>query len=276
MCLKGFLVITSVVTSKHYLNNVEIGGVLGVLEAIAARASQLIWESFRLGLGAGIVSRKEDDVSREVDLAAEELIYKMLRESFKEGGVLYAEEGGEYRWGDGRYIFVLDPLDGSLNYAIGIPFFSVSLAAGRYKDGTLSDLEYAVVAIPPTGEVYTAGPGLGARKNGRPLKRAVKSNIVFIAASNNFPEKTCEVVKRFGLKGRSLGSSAAELVYTVEGIARGFLDLRGKLRVLDAAGALTVGKYVEGFKYVVLGDPSPHSRVSIVAGDEEFVNAALN
>lgn len=249
---------------------------LGVLEAVTIRASQFLMEYFRAGRGADIVSRKEDDVTREVDIAAEELIYKMLREAFKEGGVLYAEEGGVYRWGDERHIFVLDPLDGSLNYSVGVPFFAVSLAAGRYREGTLADLEYAVVAIPPTGDVYTAAPGVSPRKNGKPLRRATKSNIVFVAVSNSFPQKTCEVVRRLGLRGRSLGSSAAELAYTVEGLARGFLDLRGKLRVLDLAGALTIGKYVDGFKYVVMGDTKPHSRISIVAGDIDFVNAATS
>ncbi len=247
---------------------------LGVLEAVAARVSQFLMSSFRAGSGASIVAKKEDDVTREVDLAAEEMAYHMLRESFKEGGVLYAEEKGVYRWGEERYMFVLDPLDGSLNYAAGIPLFSVSLAAGRYREGTLSDLEYAVVAVPPTGDVYTASPQLGARKNGKPVRRVLRSNIVFVAISNSFPEKTCEVVRRLGVRGRSLGSSALELVFTAEGVARGFVDLRGKLRLLDVAGALVFGKYVSGFKYVIYGDTRPDSRVSIIAGDEEFVDVA--
>ncbi len=247
---------------------------LGVLEAVAARVSHFLMSSFRAGSGASIVAKKEDDVTREVDLAAEEMAYHMLRESFKEGGVLYAEEKGVYRWGEERYMFVLDPLDGSLNYAAGIPLFSVSLAAGRYREGTLSDLEYAVVAVPPTGDVYTASPQLGARKNGKPVRRVLRSNIVFVAVSNSFPEKTCEVVRRLGVRGRSLGSSALELVFTAEGVARGFVDLRGKLRLLDVAGALVFGKYVSGFKYVIYGDTRPDSRVSIIAGDEEFVDVA--
>lgn len=247
---------------------------LGVLEAVAARVSQFLMSSFRSGSGTSIVATKEDDVTREVDIAAEEMAYRMLREGFKEGGVLYAEERGVYRWGDERYIFVLDPLDGSLNYAAGVPLFSVSLAAGRYKEGALSDLEYAVVAVPPTGDVYTAGPQLGARVNGKPVRRVPRSNIVFVAVSNGFPEKTCEVVRRLGLRGRSLGTSALELTFTAEGAARGFVDLRGKLRLLDLAGALTFGKYVTGFRYVIYGDTRPDSRISIIAGDEEFVDAA--
>lgn len=247
---------------------------LGALEAIAARAGQYLLESFRARRGLDVVVDKGDDVTREVDLALEEMVYKMLRDNFREGGVLYAEERGFYRWGDERYIFVLDPLDGSYNYAVGIPMFSISLAAGAYREGTLSDLEYAVVVVPPTGEVYTASPALGARKNGAPLTRRGGSRIVFVAISNGFPESTCEVVRRRGYKGRSLGSSAAELAYTVEGVARGFVDLRGRLRVLDVAGALTVGKYVPGFKYVLYGDGAVDAKISIIAGDEDFVNEA--
>ena len=106
------------------------------------------------------------------------------------------------------------------------------------------------------------------------MERSLKSNIVFVAVSNSFPEKTCEVIRRLGLRGRSLGTSALELIFTAEGTARGFIDLRGKLRVLDVAGALTFGKYVPGFKYIIQGDLVPHGRVSIIAGDEDFVNAA--
>ncbi|MEZ0319539.1 MAG: inositol monophosphatase family protein [Pyrobaculum sp.] len=247
---------------------------LGVLEAVAARLSHFLLESFKARRGVEVVFRKEDDVTREIDIAVEDMAYKMLKEAFKEGGVLYAEEKGYYRWGDERFLFVLDPLDGSYNYAVGIPLFSISIAGGRYREGTLRDLEYAVVSVPPTGEVYTASPELGARKNGASLRRlGFKSTIVFVAVSNNFPEKTCEVVRKWGLKGRSLGSSAAELSYTVEGLARGFVDLRGKLRILDVAGALTVGRYVRGFKYVIYGKEDVDSRISIIAGDEEFVNA---
>ncbi|MEM1807142.1 MAG: inositol monophosphatase family protein [Pyrobaculum sp.] len=249
---------------------------LGVLEAVVVKASHFLLEGFRQRRGLSVIEDKGDDVTREIDLQIEELVYRMLKESYREGGVLYSEERGEYRWGDERFIFVLDPLDGSLNYALGVPLFSISLAAGRYRVGTLSDLEYAVVSIPPTGEIYTAGPGGGVRKDGRPLTRASPSKIVFVALSNDFPEETCKIVKRLGLKGRSLGSSAAELIYTAVGLAKGFVDLRGKLRILDIAGALTVGKYIPNFKYKIIGGEEPFSKVSIIAGDEEFVNAAFS
>ncbi|ABL87627.1 D-fructose 1,6-bisphosphatase [Pyrobaculum islandicum DSM 4184] len=249
---------------------------LGILEAVVARASQYLLDSFKKGRGVEIILDKGDDVTREIDLAIEELVYYMLKENFREGGVLYAEERGVYRWGDERYMFVLDPLDGSLNYTVGIPIFAISLAAGKYREGTLGDLEYATVSILPMGDIYTASPELGARKNGRPIKRRRKSNIVFVAISNGFPDKTCEILRKMGLKGRSLGSSAAELIYTAEGIAKGFVDLRGRLRVLDIAGALTFSKYIPGFKYVIYGQQYPDSRISIIAGDEDFVDAVSN
>ena len=64
------------------------------MEAVAARVSQFLMSSFKSGSGTSIVATKEDDVTREVDIAAEEMAYRMLREGFKEGGVLYAEERG--------------------------------------------------------------------------------------------------------------------------------------------------------------------------------------
>jgi myo-inositol-1(or 4)-monophosphatase len=248
---------------------------LKVLEAVVARLSGYILEKFRSGEGTGIVARRGDDVTREIDLAAEELAYRLLREHFSEGGVMYAEERGVYRWGGERYLFALDPLDGSLNYAAGIPMFSVSLAAGTYSTGTLGDLQYAAVSVLPAGDIYTAGPEAGALKNGVPVRPAGRGGIVFVAIDSNAHDRVFRALRRLGLKGRSLGSSAAELVLTACGAARGFVDLRGRLRAVDVAGALTFGKYIRGFKYVIRGGDSLDSRISLIAGDEEFVNAAL-
>jgi myo-inositol-1(or 4)-monophosphatase len=197
--------------------------VLGVLEAVVVRVSQFLMSSFRTGTGVSIVAKKEDDVTREVDLAAEEMAYRMLRESFREGGVLYGEEKGVYRWGDERYIFVLDPLDGSLNYAAGIPLFSVSLAAGKYKEGSISDLEYAAVAVPPTGDIYTASPELGARKRKREARgEELEKQHSLCSRQQQFPGEDLRSHKEAGAERQEPGDLCVRVDLHGRGHGEGF------------------------------------------------------
>ncbi|MBP1449937.1 MAG: extragenic suppressor protein suhB [Thermoproteus sp.] len=245
---------------------------LGRLEAIAAKASWMLWSYFKDRRGKNIVGVREGDVTRAVDAEMEEYIYKMLKSSF-EGGVLIAEEGGVYRWGDERYVFVVDPLDGSLNYSLGIPIFAISIAGGRRRDETLADLEYGVLAVPSTGDIYSYSPEAGALKNGRSLQRRTEaSNVVFAAMGEAVPAAVFEKMASMGLKGRSLGCSSLELLLTALNAAVGFVDFRRKLRALDIAASLVIGRAM-GLKYVIWGDHSLHAKgISILAGSDWFIN----
>lgn len=249
-----------------------ISVVLGRLQAIAAKASWMLWEGFRNGRGLEVVASRADDVTRAIDAEMEQYIYAALRSSF-EGGVLIAEEGGVYRWGDEKYVFVLDPLDGSLNYSLGIPVFAISLAAGRYKTGGLEDLEYAVLAVPPRGEIYVVGPGQPPSRNGVVVKRReAPARVAFVAMGESVPPSLYSRIASMGLKARSLGCSSYELLLAGIGAAVGFADLRGKLRMLDVAAALLIGRAL-GMEYVILGDHSLEARgISLLAGAREFVD----
>lgn len=245
---------------------------MGRLEAIAAKASRILWAKFEEGWGARVLRDKGDDVTREIDVEMEEYIYRALRSSF-EGGLLIAEEGGPYRWGDERYVFVLDPLDGSLNYALGIPIFAISLAGGRLRSNTLDDLEYGVLAVPYAGSLYSVGPGTGAMLNGSPISRRDKpANVALVAAGEGVPGELFAKLVGKGLKIRSLGCSSVELLMTALGAAAAYVDIRGKLRALDVAASLLLGKAL-GLYYVIYGDYSLDARgISIIAGERSLVD----
>ncbi|WP_243680250.1 inositol monophosphatase family protein [Vulcanisaeta souniana] len=100
------------------------------------------------------------DVSRRIDLEVEDIIIKGVE---KEGlnAIISTEERGVVKIGDGepRYIFVVDPLDGSLNFVLGIPFYSISIAVGRYSNGfRFSDLSDGVVYYVARDALYYGGP----------------------------------------------------------------------------------------------------------------------
>lgn len=249
---------------------------LGRLESIVSKASWLLWTEFSNGEGSEIVGRHGDDVSRAIDVKIERYIYEALKSSFS-GGILIAEEGGVYTWGDQRYVFVLDPLDGSLNYALGIPVFTISLAAGIYKNGDLSDLQYAVLAVPSKGEIYSVGPGIPPARNGRPVARRPEANkVVFFAVSDSVPQEALKRITSKGFKIRTLGCSSYELLLTALGYSSGFVDLRGKLRALDIVSSLLIGRAL-GLNYVLLGDYSLKSEgISLLAGPTELINEFKN
>jgi myo-inositol-1(or 4)-monophosphatase len=94
------------------------------------------------------------DVVTEMDRAAEDLIARLLLAE-RPGDAILGEEGGES--GHGRVRWIVDPLDGTVNYLFGLPDWAVSIAAE--VDGTVVA---GVVAVPARGELFTAVLGQGA------------------------------------------------------------------------------------------------------------------
>ena len=102
------------------------------------------------------------DVVTQTDLRAEELIRTLLREATPDAGVL-GEEGGTTAPG-GRLQWVIDPLDGTVNFLYGVPLFAVSIAAAL--DG---DVVAGAVIDVLRGELFSAHRGGGARLDGEPI-----------------------------------------------------------------------------------------------------------
>lgn len=150
------------------------------LEAVAVEACEaagaLVRERFRRGRVAGDYGT--DDVTADVDHAAEERMLGVVRGAFP-GHTVRAEESGEHAGDTGAtgnaggcgadadeiYEWVLDPLDGTNNFAAGLPVFASAAAVRR--DGAT---ELAVVHEPLPGDTYVAVRGESTTANGRPLR----------------------------------------------------------------------------------------------------------
>lgn len=134
------------------------------VESVAVEACEaagaLVRERFRRGRVAGDYG--VDDVTAEVDHAAEERMLSVVRETFP-GHTVHAEESGEHP-GD-AYEWTLDPLDGTNNFAAGLPVFASAVAVRR--DGAT---ELAAVHEPFPGDTYVAVRGEGATVNGRSVR----------------------------------------------------------------------------------------------------------
>ncbi|MBO3681137.1 inositol monophosphatase family protein [Streptomyces sp. NEAU-YJ-81] len=131
------------------------------LEA-ARGAGDLLRDGRPADLGVAATKTSPIDVVTEMDIAAEKLITDLLARRRPQDGVL-GEEGANSE-GSSGVRWVIDPLDGTVNYLYGLPSWAVSIAAE--KDG---ETVVGVVTAPMRGETFQAVLGRGARLNGEPV-----------------------------------------------------------------------------------------------------------
>ncbi|AOP49377.1 inositol monophosphatase family protein [Streptomyces lydicus] len=132
------------------------------LEA-AHRAGVLLRDGRPADLGVAATKSSPIDVVTEMDLASEKLITGFIGERRPDDGFL-GEEGASSA-GTSGIRWVIDPIDGTVNYLYGLPSWAVSIAAER--DG---EVVVGVVAAPMRGETYRAVLGRGAFSNDEPVR----------------------------------------------------------------------------------------------------------
>jgi myo-inositol-1(or 4)-monophosphatase len=135
---------------------------LDVAVEAASRAGALLRDGRPAHLGVAATKSSAVDVVTEMDLAAEKLITEVLSERRPDDGLL-GEEGAS-REGSTGVRWVVDPLDGTVNYLYGLPAWCVSIAAELDGEAVVG-----VVEIAPRGERVQAVRGRGAFLNGRAL-----------------------------------------------------------------------------------------------------------
>ena len=134
---------------------------LAFITALARDAGALLME--RLDDPRVIDEKRPHDLVTDADRASEALIVARVREAFPHAAIL-GEEGGTYG-GDGDERFVVDPLDGTTNYAHRYPLFCVSIAYERR-----GVVEAAAVFAPALRELYAGRRGGGTTCNGAPVR----------------------------------------------------------------------------------------------------------
>ncbi|MEJ5357803.1 MAG: inositol monophosphatase [Desulfobacterales bacterium] len=202
--------------------------VLDTARESARRAGEIQMRHFRRR--PAIRSRSLHDVKLETDRDCERAVVRAIRDRFPDHAVL-GEEGGE-RPGDGGFVWIVDPLDGTVNFLHGLPFFCVSVACYRRNGGAPGVPLAGAVFLPMTGEMFAAAPGRGADLNGVPLDRLSRTRAACAVVSVSFG-KTEPTMRRMtrrlaGLlprvrKARCLGAVAAELAYIAAGRLGGLI-----------------------------------------------------
>jgi len=189
------------------------------------------------------------DLVTQFDLQSESLILDGIHSRFPQDAVLAEERG---RQGHGALRWLIDPLDGTVNYAHGVPIFSVSIAL---YDG--AQPQFGLIYDPLREELFAARAGQGAFLNGQVMHVSGASSLqdsllvtgfaydVHTNPDNNFDEFAAFHLLTQGV--RRLGSAALDLAYVAAGRLDGYWELQvdawdvgaGMLLVREAGGTVT-------------------------------------
>ena len=203
----------------------------------AKEAGEVLSQGF--GWQHSVRYKGEVDLVTEVDEQAEQVIGEILLGAFPAYGML-AEEGGTLA-GEEDARWIVDPLDGTTNYAHGLPLFAVSIGLERAGEVVLG-----VVHDPTREETYVAERGRGATLNGEPVRVSDTGELIQALIATGFPYDRAEMPEALELFGRlsaltrgvrRLGSTALDLCYVAAGRLDGYYE-RGIWAWDMAAGSL--------------------------------------
>jgi myo-inositol-1(or 4)-monophosphatase len=216
---------------------------------ISKEAGELIKEKFGKNLEIEFKTNELNLVT-EADKASEKLITDFIKKNYPSHGVL-AEEGSEFNT-TAEYLWVIDPLDGTTNFAHGLSIFSVSIGLqknGETIAGVVNDINQNII--------YAAELGSGSIVNNKKIKVSTNSNIAHSMLATGFPydvkDNPDKAFERFiamiksSRAVRRLGSAAIDFCYVAKGVFDGFWEVHlhpwdicaGKLIVEEAGGLVT-------------------------------------
>jgi myo-inositol-1(or 4)-monophosphatase len=216
---------------------------------ISRQAGSLIREGFGKSLH---IEYKTNEINlvTEIDKASEKLIIDFIKKKYPSHSILAEEGGGVTK--DSEYIWVVDPLDGTTNFAHGLPIFSVSIGLQKNNE-TIAGVVYDVMR----NIIYSAELGGGAFADSEQIKvsatESLKHSLLVTGFPYNIaenPEGAFEIFTALSknVRGvRRLGSAAIDFCYLASGIFDGFWEVylhpwdicAGKLIAEEAGGLIT-------------------------------------
>lgn len=224
----------------------EIDERLEAAKEVARRAGALALAHFRGRDGLKVERKGRQDLVSRADREVEDLIRAELGRAFPGDAFLGEEGGGE----EAASLWVIDPIDGTMNFLKGIPYWGILLAWTRDRRTRIG-----ITYDPVHDEMWWAVAGGGAWRDGEPIHVSGKSDPAeaLMALSFNFkfpPQTYTTMLQRalaHGIDHRRIGSSALKLAYVADGRFDAFVSyetnswdvLPGLLLVTEAGGRAT-------------------------------------
>ena len=215
----------------------------------AHAAGELLLERFEsLGRAEASTKSSRRDLVTRTDLDTERLIVERIRATYPDHAIRAEEETHE----EGELVWLVDPLDGTVNFVHGIPLFCVSIALYRGTQPLVG-----VVHAPVLRETFVAAAGDGARMNGDALRVSDATDLMDAVVATGFPYRRGELengnLGNFArlfprVRGvRRMGSAALDLAFCAAGRIDAFWELHlgahdlaaGALLVREAGGVVT-------------------------------------
>ena len=237
----------------------------------AIESARAAGELIRRNLGTSLTVNVEEahDLKLELDVSAQDLITKMLLKQFPDHAVI-GEEGStgsaqaEHQW-------IVDPIDGTVNFFYGIPHFCISIAL-RQTD----TLVIGVIFDPIKDELWQVSRGEPALLNDRPIsvssRKSLSESVVSVGLSKS-PRaieaglKTFNTLIRRARKCRMMGSAALDLAYIAAGRFDAYIESSVNLWDI-AAGWLLVE--AAGGKVRVGPSPIEENKLSVIASNGQL------
>ena len=218
-----------------------------------------------------------NDLVTEADHASEKAIFKIIQDAHPDHFILSEETGAMPTASTTKWI--IDPIDGTINFANGIPICCVSI--GVEQNG---EMIMGAVYNPFMNEMFFAEKGKGATLNDKPIKVSDKDNLLASCLvtgfpyqyldSENGPLQIFEKLIRKSVPVRRLGSAALDLCWTAAGRFDGFYE--HKLQAWDSAAGFLIVQEAGGKVTDLKGDQYNPYQPGIIATNGKIHDALLN
>ena len=254
----------------------ELAEILALATRLAREAGAIQRGRYETAFSIGTKSAPVDLVT-EVDRRCEALIVEtLLRE--RPADAILAEEGSNREAAGAEWRWVIDPLDGTVNYAHGYPRFCVSI--GVERNGVRA---VGVVFDPLLQELYHATAGGGAFRNGRPIRTSTEQELGRGLFATGFAydvhrarEDNLDHFARFVKNARAVrrdGSAALDLCYVASGRLDGYWEL--KLHPWDVAAGALIVEEAGGRMSDLRGGPLPSDGSRVLASNGPLHEAMI-
>ncbi len=225
-----------------------MGDTKGFLNLLAKGAGEILLANF--GRAKEVARKGEIDLVTEADLASQRFIVEALREGYPDHTILSEEAPGVE--GESEFTWLIDPLDGTINYFHGYPAFAISMALMERGEITLG-----AVYDPLRDEFFYARKGEGATLNDKGVSVSTTPRLILSLLATGFPYQRATIpdnnVPEFSrlvtrVQGvRRGGSAALDLAYVAAGWLDGYWEMHlspwdwaaGGLLVEEAGGVVT-------------------------------------
>lgn len=238
----------------------------------AAELTRFFQQSFTIQHKEG-----PNNLVTDADHAAEKAIMEVIRASYPSHYIL-TEESGKLEQ-DSEYKWIIDPLDGTINFANGIPINCVSI--GLEHQGAII---MGMVYNPHLNELFFAEKGKGATLNGQPIQVSLQPNAMKGCLATGFPyiyiqtdNGPLQVFERFireGVPVRRMGAAAIDLCWVAAGRFDGFYE--HKLEPWDSAAGFLMVEEAGGKVTDLLGAPYTPYQHGILATNGHIHDQMLN